>query len=65
MLALASYNSGQGRVARAIRSNAKAGKPTDFWNLKLPAETRGYVPKLLGLTCLFLNAEQLRVRHAP
>jgi membrane-bound lytic murein transglycosylase D len=58
LLALASYNSGQGRVARAIRSNEKAGLPADFWNLKLPRETRGYVPKLLGLTCLFLNAEE-------
>lgn len=58
LLALASYNSGQGRVGRAIARNQKAGLPADYWNLKLPSETRGYVPKLLGLTCLFLNAEQ-------
>lgn len=56
LLALASYNSGEGRVSRAVRRNVKAGKPGDFWNLRLPRETRGYVPKLLGLSCLFLNA---------
>ncbi|WP_371372381.1 LysM peptidoglycan-binding domain-containing protein [Thalassotalea aquiviva] len=49
LLALAAYNSGEGRVARAIRNNARKGKPTDFWNLKLPKETRDYVPKLLAL----------------
>ena len=58
LLALAGYNSGEGRVSRAVKRNRAAGKPTDFWNLKLPRETRGYVPKLLGLTCLFKNHEQ-------
>lgn len=56
LLALASYNSGEGRVSRSVKRNLAAGKPGDFWNIKLPRETRGYVPKLLGLTCLFLNA---------
>ncbi|MBT8064345.1 MAG: LysM peptidoglycan-binding domain-containing protein [Gammaproteobacteria bacterium] len=58
LLALAGYNSGENRVARQMRKNRKAGKPTDFWNLRLPRETRGYVPKLLGLTCLFKYREQ-------
>ncbi len=58
LLALAGYNSGENRVMRQVKKNTKAGKPTDFWNLKLPRETRGYVPKLLGLTCLFKNPEQ-------
>jgi len=47
--ALAAYNSGEGRVARAIKKNKRAGKPTDFWSLELPRETRAYVPKLLAL----------------
>ena len=55
LLALAGYNSGENRVARQVKKNLGAGKPADFWNLKLPRETRGYVPKLLGLTCLFEN----------
>ena len=49
LLALAAYNSGSGTVKRAIRKNKKKGKPTDFWNLDLPKETRSYVPKLLAL----------------
>ncbi len=53
LLALAGYNSGENRVARRVRTNLKKGKPADFWNISLPRETRGYVPKLLGLTCLF------------
>ncbi|MBU2979719.1 LysM peptidoglycan-binding domain-containing protein [Alteromonas sp. C1M14] len=47
--ALAAYNSGEGRVLRAIKRNKKAGKKTDFWSLDLPSETRAYVPKLLAL----------------
>ncbi len=55
--ALAAYNSGEGRVARAIRRNEKAGKPTDFWSLDLPRETRAYVPKLLALADILKNKE--------
>ncbi|XHS76621.1 transglycosylase SLT domain-containing protein [Burkholderiaceae bacterium UC74_6] len=45
-LALAAYNWGQGNVAKAIARNERAGLPTDFESLKLPDETRYYVPKL-------------------
>ena len=47
--AIASYNSGEGNVRRAVRRNTSANKPIDFWNLKLPKETSMYVPKLLAL----------------
>jgi membrane-bound lytic murein transglycosylase D len=53
LLALAGYNSGENRVARQVKRNLDRGKPGDFWSISLPRETRGYVPKLLGLTCLF------------
>ncbi|MCG6885846.1 MAG: LysM peptidoglycan-binding domain-containing protein, partial [Proteobacteria bacterium] len=49
LLALAAYNSGAGTVKKAIRRNQRRGKPTDFWSLDLPQETRAYVPKLLAL----------------
>ncbi len=55
LLALAGYNSGENRVAREVKKNLKNGQPADFWNIRLPRETKGYVPKLLGLTCLFQN----------
>jgi membrane-bound lytic murein transglycosylase D len=45
-LALAAYNWGEGSVRRAIAANAKRGLPTDYLSLKMPAETRQYVPKL-------------------
>lgn len=53
LLALAGYNSGENRVARRVKRNLSKGKPGDFWSIDLPKETKGYVPKLLGLACLF------------
>ncbi len=50
--AIAAYNSGEGNVGRAIRRNKAAGKPVDFWNLRLPRETSAYVPRLLALSKL-------------
>ena len=47
--AVASYNSGEGNVLRAVRRNRANGQPTDFWHLSVPRETRAYVPKLLAL----------------
>ena len=57
MLALAAYNSGSGTVQRAIKRNKKLKRPTDFWHLKLPKETRVYVPKLLALREIIKNPE--------
>lgn len=53
--ALAAYNSGEGRVGKAIKRNEEAGKSTDFWSLDLPKETRAYVPKLLALADILKN----------
>ncbi len=49
LLALAAYNSGEGRVRNAVKNNARKNKPTDYWSLDLPKETEAYVPKLLAL----------------
>jgi membrane-bound lytic murein transglycosylase D len=55
LLAIAGYNCGEGAVARAVRRNRNAGLPADFWHLKLPTETRAYVPKLLAMSRLVAN----------
>ncbi len=48
-LALAAYNWGEGAVERAQARNRKRGLPVNYSSLKLPKETRGYVPKLLAV----------------
>jgi len=47
--AVASYNSGEGNVRKAVRRNRAANKPVDFFSLRLSRETSSYVPKLLAL----------------
>ena len=59
--AIASYNSGEGNVRKAVRRNTKANKPIDFWNLKLPRETSMYVPKLLALVEIVADPEKYNV----
>lgn len=64
-LALAAYNSGGGTVSKAIRKNTNRGKPTDYWSLGLPRETRAYVPKLLALAMIFENPEAYGITLPP
>ena len=52
-LALASYNWGEGAVARAVNKNRARGLPTDYASLTMPGETRNYVPKLQALKNIF------------
>jgi len=61
MLALAAYNSGEGRVRNAVRKNKRLGKATDFWSLDLPKETRAYVPKLLALADIVKRPEDFNL----
>ena len=61
LLALAAYNSGKGRVARAQRHNEQQGLDTDYWSLRLPRETRHYVPKLIALTQIIAYPEAFAV----
>ena len=53
-LALAAYNCGEGCVSRAIAYNQKRNLPTDYPSLRLPSETRNYVPKLLAVKNIVL-----------
>jgi membrane-bound lytic murein transglycosylase D len=56
-LALAAYNWGEGSVQRAIARNQKAGLPTDYESLRMPDETRLYVPKLQAVKNIVLHPE--------
>ncbi|HEX5862709.1 MAG TPA: transglycosylase SLT domain-containing protein, partial [Casimicrobiaceae bacterium] len=57
-LALAAYNWGEGSVRRAIAANRKRGLPIDYLSLKMPAETRNYVPKLQAVKNIFSDPER-------
>ncbi|OUD14663.1 hypothetical protein TPSD3_08380 [Thioflexithrix psekupsensis] len=63
--ALAAYNWGQGNVQKAIEKNIAAGKPTDYWSLDLPKETREFVPRLLAISEIIRNPKQYGVKLMP
>jgi membrane-bound lytic murein transglycosylase D len=65
LLAVAAYNCGEGNIARAVARNRKAGKPTDFFSLKLPRETRAYVPKLLAMRRIVQDPAAHGLEFAP
>lgn len=57
-LALAAYNWGEGAVTRAIQRNERQGLPTDYESLRMPEETRNYVPKLQAVKNLVAEPER-------
>lgn len=60
-LAIASYNSGEGNVLKAVKRNRARSKPTDYWNLSLSRETSAYVPRLMALVEIVRNPEKYNV----
>lgn len=65
LLAIAAYDSGEGRIIAAIRYNRRHHRPTDFWSLPLPYETKTYVPKLLALADIIKNHSDYGLRLIP
>ncbi len=68
-LVLASYNSGPGNVAKAIR---RSGGRQNYWNIRkhLPKETQGYVPAFLATMYIYeyhkehgIQPERALVKH--
>lgn len=57
-LALAAYNWGEGAVSRAIDRNQRQGLPGDYSSLRMPDETRNYVPKLLAVKNIVAEPEK-------
>jgi membrane-bound lytic murein transglycosylase D len=64
-LALAAYNAGEGTISRAIARNKAKGLPTDYAHLKLPAETKDYVPKLQAIKNIVSNPNQYGLYIEP
>ena len=59
--AIAAYNSGEGRILKAIKRNKQKRLPTDFWSLDLPSETVAYVPKLLALVDILKRPDEFDI----
>ena len=68
-LVLASYNSGPGNVAKAIR---RSGGQQNYWNIRknLPKETQGYVPAFLATMYIYeyhkehgIKPERAPIKH--
>ncbi|MBK1654691.1 hypothetical protein CKO29_08230 [Allochromatium vinosum] len=63
-LTMAAYNCGPGCVSSAIEANRRAGRPTDFWSLDLPNETKQYVPQILAASKLVAGSGRYG-QHLP
>jgi len=64
-LALASYNWGEGAVARAVARNKRNGLPANYLALRMPGETRGYVPQLLAIKRLIADPARYGINLPP
>lgn len=65
LLALAAYNCGEGAVHNAINKNLRRGRPTNFWSLQLPRETKNYVPRLMAISQVIANARSYNISLRP
>ena len=54
-LALAAYNCGENGVQRALANNRAHHKATNYASLKIPKETRNYLPKLQAVKNIVAN----------
>ena len=61
-LALAAYNWGEGSVGRAIAKNKAAGLGLSYTDLKMPNETRYYVPKLQAVKNIIAQPQNFNAR---
>lgn len=65
-LALAAYNAGENRVARAIRYNQRKGRLAQYSDLTtLRWETRNYVPKLMAMVNIVSDPMRYGVNLEP
>ncbi|TFG42242.1 MAG: lytic transglycosylase, partial [Bacteroidia bacterium] len=64
ILVIAAYNCGPGNVNKAIR---RSGNKKDYWDiyLRLPRETRGYIPQYVAATYAVNYYQEEKIRPFP
>jgi len=60
-LALAAYNAGEGKIQAAIQRQ----RTRDFWSLRLPKETRLFVPAFMAMTIISREPERYGFSPPP
>jgi membrane-bound lytic murein transglycosylase D len=64
-LALAAYNWGPGNVQKSVRAAKAAGINPTYESIRLPRETRQYVPKLLAVRNVVAQPDRFNVPLLP
>jgi membrane-bound lytic murein transglycosylase D len=64
-LALAAYNWGEGNVQRAQAYNLRRGQTADYESLRMPNETRNYLPKLQAVKNIVLRPDSFGLALPP
>ena len=64
-LALASYNWGEGSVGRAVAKNQAQGLPTGYDDIRMPAETKNYVPRLQAIKNILRDPQLVAQMNLP
>jgi membrane-bound lytic murein transglycosylase D len=64
-LALASYNWGEGSVGRAVAKNQAQGQATGYDDLRMPAETKNYVPRLQAIKNILRDPQLVAQMNLP
>jgi len=64
-VSLAAYNWGPGNVRKAIAENRKKGLGISYNELRLPQETRLYVPKIQALKNVVINPQEFSLELPP
>lgn len=65
LLAIASYDAGEGTLRKAVQRNEKRRMRADFWHLALPQETQIYIPRFLALAAILKNPERYGIKLNP
>ena len=64
-LALASYNWGEGAVGRAVARNQQQGQPSGYDDIRMPAETKNYVPRLQAIKNILRDPQLVAQMNLP